>query len=305
MTLITLLLRRLNRALALIRRGYQPSVKPYLNVHQASPVINLGGNAAGNEWDDYRVAIVEECKLNPMSFLRQPVISRTVHPNQQELAHAYLLDMTKDAFARDKILSRLHDISLGDPYLCESFPLASPMSIQHAWYMLLIHRHLGVFLPSCSIEQVVEFGGGYGNFCRLACSFGYVGRYVIVDLPEMHSIQSHFLKHAHPVRMVDNPVEFRALGDTNILPKQGISLFMATFSLNETPLSLRAEIEPILNHFDYLFFAYNRDFGGVDNVAYFKELSERLSDDFEFTLVQDTHRSAWFLMGRRLKNVAS
>jgi len=299
MTFISSLLRRIKRALALIQRGYQPSIKQYLEKLQSAPVVHTG-DAAGNEWDDYRVAIVEEFKLNPMSFLRQPVISRTVHPNQQSLAKAYLLDMTKDAFAREQILSRLHDIPIGDPYLCESFPLASPMSIQHAWYMLLMRKHLGMFLPHANLKHVLEFGGGYGNFCRLSCSFGYNGRYVIADLPEMHSIQSHFLTHAHPGRMTDNPVELRVLGDSKMLPVQGSSLFMATFSLNETLISLRSEVEPMFQYFDYLFFAYNRVFSGVDNVAYFDELSSRLSNQFEFTLVKDAYRPAWFLLGRRL-----
>ena len=304
MALITSLLWRIKRSLSLIQRGYQPSVRSYLEGQQAIPVITKG-DATGNEWDDYRIAIVQEFKQNPVSFLRQPIISRTVHPNQQDLAQAYLVDMTKDDFARNNILPRLHDVPIGDPYLCETFPSASPMSIQHAWYMLLMQRHLGVFLPNSNIEHVLEFGGGYGNFCRLTCGFGYAGRYVIADLPEMHSIQSYFLKHIYPGRMKDNPIEFRSLGDSHLLPKQGASLFMATFSLNETPLSIRAEVEAILRHFDYIFFAYNRAFGNVDNVAYFRDLSERLSGHFELTLVQDAYRSVWFLMGRRLEKMAS
>ena len=161
MTFTSLLLQRLKYILALLNRGPQPSLSHYLdaNKNTSSPAIE-SGTAVGNEWDDYRVAISEEFRQHPMGFLRQPVISRTMHPNQQRLADAYLQEMKKDKFACRNILSRLHDVPIGDPYLCESFPLASPMSVQHAWYLLLMYRHLDLFVPTANLHHVLELGGG-------------------------------------------------------------------------------------------------------------------------------------------------
>jgi hypothetical protein len=300
---ISSLLKRANHALALIKNGSQPSQSTFLEAAKKTftPEIK-SGTATGNEWDDYRVAICDEFKQYPMGFLRQPVISRTVHPNQQELAREYLSEMAKDPFACKNILSRLHDVPIGDPYLCEFFPTASPMSVQHVYYQLLMHRYLDLFIPTANLNHILEFGGGYGNFCRLACCFGYSGRYVIVDLPEMHSIQEHFLTHALPKRVAEQSVEFRSLQDENILPSNEPSLFMATFSLNETPMQVRDEVEKLYEHFDYLFFAYNRAFGEVDNQAYFDGLRERLSERFELNLVKDEYRSVWFLFGKRKHN---
>jgi hypothetical protein len=301
---LQLLNKRIKHALALIKNGAQPSVAAYLDgnaefaICSNNKVVN-----AGNVWDDYRKIINNEFQDNPMGFLRQPIISRTVHPNQQSLAKAYLESMAKDNFALHNILPRLHDVPIGDPFLCEFFPLASPMSVQHAWYMLLMKRHLNLFVPNAGLNHILEIGGGYGNFCRLVCSFGYDGRYVIADLPEMHRIQRHFLGHSIPERMATKPVEFRSLQDPGALPEQQLSLLIATFSLSEMPLTTRLALEPIYENFDYLFFAYNSAFGEEDNLKYFDQLRDQLSNRFEFESIfesiPDEHRQAWFLIGSR------
>ena len=83
----------------------------------------------GNDWDKYATSIVNEFNANPTAFLRQPVLSTTVHPNQQVLAEAYLHELQQDDYAVSSILPRLNDIPFGNPYLCDNFPLASPISV--------------------------------------------------------------------------------------------------------------------------------------------------------------------------------
>ncbi len=276
-----------------------PTCAPYLlGIGTADAPAVERGSIAGNGWDEFRRAIAVEFRRHPMNFLRQSIISRTVHPNQQDLALAYLDELSSDSFARKHILPRLSDVPIGDPYLCEDFPLASPMSVQHAYYLFLMKKHFDLFIPDGELSHILELGGGYGNFCRLVCNFGHGGRYVIADFPEMHSIQNHFLRHALSSRMAGNPVEFRSLDDPKVLPDRGPSLFVATFSLSEMPLAERSEIEEYYRHFDYVFFAYNKSFSNVDNLAYFDGLRGNLDESFDTQLFQDKHRSCWFLLGR-------
>jgi len=243
--------------------------------------------------------IADELSRHPMDFLRQPVISRTVHPNQQELALAYLRELRQDAFAGDKVLPRLHDLPIGDPFLCESFPFASPLSIQHGYYLFLMKKYFNLFIPESDLDHILELGGGYGNFCRLTCYFGYLKRYVIADLPEMHSLQQHFLGHALPQRVQGGLLDFCSLSDSDIWPNEGLSLFMATFSLSEMPLAMRVEIEKHYEDFNYLFFAYNKSFDGVDNPKYFKQLENKLRNNFHVDHFKDEHRRAWFMLAQR------
>ncbi len=151
----------------LLKEGF-PSVAHYLSDEVSSLTIRQSGHlTAGNEWDPILARIVKEIQREPEGFLRQPEICRTIHPNQVGLARLYLEEMTKDEFSRTKILPRLHDIPFGDPFLCSFFPFASPITLQHAYYMYMMKEHLELFLPENRVQHVLEIGGGYGNFCRL------------------------------------------------------------------------------------------------------------------------------------------
>ena len=51
------------------------------------------------------------------------------------------------------------------------------------------------------------------------------------------------------------------------------SLFVATWSLSETPVALRERLLARTAGFGYFLFAYGREFGEVDNVRFFEEWS--------------------------------
>ena len=192
----------------------------------------------------------------------------------------------------------LHDLPIGNPYICEVFPLASPQTIQHIYYFSLIQKKLGFFIASNQISFILELGGGYGNFCRLVYEYGYTGDYSIVDFLEMHSLQKHFLSYALP----DNNIEFHSTDNNNTFtqPKTGKSLFVATFSLNEMTIDDRNKMEKVFVEFDYLFIAYNKEIFSIDNAEYFDTLKNRLSGTFDINIVKDKHRQAWFLFGKRM-----
>ena len=183
------------------------------------PLADIDKKQTGSSWDSYISAIMNELKEAPATFLRMPVISRTMHPNEQKLASAYLDEMGQDEFSRTRILPTLHDIPIGNPYLCAKFPMASPLSIQHGYYRMLMHKYMHIDLQDNHIAHVVEFGGGYGNFCRLAYSSGYAGKYVIIDFPEMHILQKHYLSYAIP-NDVTSSVTFATESDLSSLHTQ-------------------------------------------------------------------------------------
>ena len=55
-----------------------------------------------------------------------------------------------------------------------------------------------------------------------------------------------------------------------------------------------AIIEQQIRNYDYIFIAHNRNFDGIDNIAYFENLNKQLSDTFKITQfacpVNPTHR---------------
>jgi hypothetical protein len=240
------------------------------------------GSKIGNEWDSFSKKILSELKASPMGFLRQPTITICLHPNMPREAEKYFNHLIEDDFSRSQILPRLYDLPIGNPYFLPCFHLASPLTIQHAHHYMLMKKYLDIFIPENKITNVVEFGGGYGNFSRLAFSWGYTGNWDIIDIPEMHNLQEYYLSYAinEPLR---SHIKYQRVRDENFwntIKQNDESLFIATFSLSETPPEVRFYIGEKLKKFKYIFIAYNKTFGEIDYSEYFSELRKNLDDVF-------------------------
>ncbi len=246
-------------------------------------------------WEDMLQEFVKEYEKSPTDFLRQPTISKTVHPNCQALANEYYNEMMKSSFFKESILPGIQDSSIGNPFQFSVLPKCSPLSIQHAYHLNLIKERLGIFIPKEEISHIVEIGGGYGNLCRLVKNFGYEGRYIIVDFPEMLKIQQDYLFQ----NSIDN-VEFLPLNMKQLLPKENTdtSILIATFSVNEMPMETRTSMEPYYTYYDYLFFAHNTFFDGINNIEYFSSLRSFLEPNFKIEYFKDKFKSSWFMLGK-------
>lgn len=105
-------------------------------------------------------------------------------------------------------------------------------------------------------KRIVELGGGCGDFCRFVRDMGFEGEYVIWDLPMVSRIQQ--------VALADLDVYY-----THHVPKPAPqTLFVATWSLSETPLEFRNNLVKKLNPNNYLI-CYQHEFHELDNVEYF------------------------------------
>ncbi len=247
-------------------------------------------------WPRAAKEIAREFATRRKDFLRQPLITQTLHPACQGLSKACWEALRDNLFFKSVILNGLSESPVGNPYSFIEYPNLSPLTIQHAYYLNLLKAQLGIFLP-IDMEHIVEIGGGYGNFCRLVKGFGYSGRYQIADLPQLSEIQRYYLKETIGV----NGVEFLPLLPELLQPEpRSRSILLATFSLNEMPMEDRQCLEPYYKNYQYLFFAYNDRFGEVDNIAYFDRLRDDLAPFFEMTWFRLGLRRCWFLLCKRI-----
>ena len=117
-------------------------------------------------------------------------------------------------------------------------------------YLRLTGNHINGF------NRIVELGAGCGDFCRFVHDLGYDGEYVIWDLPMVSRIQQ--------VALSDISVSF-----THHVPKpQPRTLFVATWSMSETPAEFREIITSKLKPHNYLI-CYQHEFEDIDNTEYF------------------------------------
>jgi len=229
------------------------------------------------QWEQMLENIKREYFTHPNDFLRQPTISRTIHPRQPKLAQRYQEYLTRDDIVRYTIVPFITDSTVGQPHLQCYRNKLSLTSVQNAYYI----HHMRLLLNENiikDVDDVVDVGGGYGNMCRAFSKLGFNGSYSIVDFPTMHSIQRWFLGE----NKVEN-VKLKQLKQTSFDSVSNNSLMLATFSMNEMPLDDRSIIEDNIRKFKYVFIAHNRDFDGINNIEYFNELKSRLSDSFKIT----------------------
>ena len=77
---------------------------------------------------------------------------------------------------------------------------------------------------------------------------------------------------------------------------------MANWSLSESPLSLREQIEKgIIDHVDHLLLTYQEAFEDIDNDEYFGNLADRINSEFTLMKTKLPWRSPpdYYLLGKK------
>ncbi len=158
-----------------------------------------------------------------------------------------------------------------EPYLL--YPKSSGNLIHYAYHLAKFENISGKKITD--YDFIFEYGGGYGGMCLLIHNLNYKGKYIIYDFPILSALQNFFLKM--------NGVEKNSFCLDNIkdikkmIPKKGKKLFIATWSLSESPLSIRKIIYPFIKEFNAFLIGYQGQFGEVDNCSYFENYQKDLN----------------------------
>src|SRR5262249_19041347 len=145
-------------------------------------------------------------------------------------------------------------------------------------------------------DLVYEFGGGFGGLEVLSRALGFEGTYVIVDLPVVRALQRYYLTLAG-APLVDGS-EATALAPraarTELAGIEAFacardraadverSLFVATWSLSETPHSVRAGILETLSSFSHVLVSFQQSLDAIDNSELFETLVAHGHPDMEW-----------------------
>jgi hypothetical protein len=161
-------------------------------------------------------------------------------------------------------------------------PWTSAISVQHAAHLVHFRSFAGRDFDSSDV--ILDMGAGYGSMCRLVKARGSKGDYIIFDQPPVLALQRYFLgRHGidadygqisrHGVALC------RDLDDLAALIRPGARVaVISTWAMSEMPLVVRRRIEPFLARANKILLAYQVEFSGLDNRAYFLELAGRLGD---------------------------
>jgi hypothetical protein len=240
-------------------------------------------------------------------FLRLPPVAKTVHPRIRARSRDYLRYLFASNRFSAEIQRALTESPVGRPLVNPYYPLSSPLLVQHGYHLVRLFEATGLDLAS--LRLVVDFGAGYGSFFRLLRNLGYRERYLIWDLPVMCALQRFYLRNVFPTGPGGQPpgnLEWLLSGEpaaaavvSRNCAAHRASLFIATWSLSETPLAVRERIAPALAAFTHVLCAYQRSFGEHDNVQYFQSLEKSLPGFCWQHAECPIYRGNFYLIGKR------
>ncbi len=271
--------------------------------------VRLG--PAGSEWAGFAADIRQALNTSGANrFLRLPPIARTLHSRQRSHTRRYLEYVTSSPKFSAHFQRALTESPVGLPLVNPHYPLSSPLLVQHGYHVLRLMEATDLKLTA--LRLVVEFGGGYGSFFRLLRNLGYRESYAICDLPVMCALQRFYLRNVFPGERNLFPGEVQGLPQNlqwisgeeysslaELAARGAPSLFVATWSLSETPLEVRQRVAAVLPQFTHVLIAYQRRFGDHDNVEYFTSLQGSLPQFSWLHAECPVYGNNFYLIGRR------
>lgn len=205
-------------------------------------------------------------RRDPRAFLTWDVVTETMFPAPYSVfARRELKFLREHEWGRWK--RAIRERAAGTPSRCWFYPASSTNAIHHAYHLCRFEGATSARIGE--FDEILEFGGGYGSLCRIAHNAGFAGHYTIFDLAEQCALQRYYLDAVgiDGVELVsDLDVLRRRIGTRN----RERSLFLATWSLSESPEWLRKEIAALATGFKGFLIAYQDAFSGTNNVSFFR-----------------------------------
>ncbi len=259
------------------------------------------------EWiNNRRVLRNNILKRDPRFFLNWPVIRRTMFVEDQPFVNVELefLRSLKDLKTRWE--PAILDQGVGNAPHSRYYSKTNANTLHHAYtlakYETTTSSHMEDF------DVIIEFGGGYGNFCKLCHRLGFKGKYFILDLPEFSILQEYYLSaYGLHVREGIGDAESAQEGifvvrDLNLEVLSLISkmatdsrkaLFVAMWSLSETSLDFRENFaEKIhLDSMSHFLFAHQDRFNEIDNLTWFANFRGKAQPALKWHMESISHLS--------------
>lgn len=217
---------------------------------------------------------------NPREFLRWDVILETMFVGNEDYVSTELDYLRGKPDWNERWEKAIEEVEAGFPIPFNRYPRSSGNLIHQAYHVSQLEEKTGV--SPDQIDFVCEFGGGYGCMCKLFHNLGFKGKYIIFDFPHFSALQEYFLKTVGIAVHSSDRIQSEKTGVACVSDIDALkdilstyreyynSLFIAMWSISETPLHIKDSILSLVSHFDSFLISYQDKFGGMDNIEYFK-----------------------------------
>ena len=279
--------------------------KIYIFIDKILKKIELKNNSLKKTHINFNEKIIDLLKKRDLSkFLRNKFIQKIffVHNRLFIFKELQYLKKNSDWFFFKKLLI---ENDVGDPIKYFLYPKSSGNRINHVFHLAMLKKDTDIKLKE--INNVFEFGGGYGCMARIFSKINKKIKFTCFDTNFVNLLQFYYLKHNKINVGFSKRNNFFLTSDVNDLTNK-YDLFLANWSLSETPIKYRKKFLIKIKNSKYIFISFQEKFENLNNLEYFKDMRKLLSKKFEIKIIKNhfyhgnwfNKQNHYFLIGKKL-----
>ena len=242
---------------------------------------------------------------NLKNFLRKNFIQKMFFLQNRFFVFNELLEMKKSNKWKfyEKLLQEDH---IGNPIRYFLYLKSSGNRINHVFHLNILENELKINLKK-KIKTVFEFGAGYGCMARIFSKINKNIKYICFDTSYVNLLQFYYLKHNNlNVGFKKNNNFYLISNIKNKVIKN--DLFIANWSLSETPINFRKKFIPNILNSKYILIAFQEKFEEINNLKYFNQLKSKMKNKFQIKIFKNKYyrgnflskQNHYFFIGRRI-----
>ena len=275
--------------------------------------LSKNNTEAHSEWQLY-LKRLEYLILNDdvSKFLQWDIIQDTMFVGNKKYIDTelqYLLSLNN---FEAKWKGVMIDPGVGSPPKFKAFPLSSSNRIHNTYHLTQLELYLNINIEN--ISTILEYGGGYGCLSDIMNKITQFESYNIYDLKEFNCLQKYYLSQTlenRKIKFIHSSAD--KLSDINLFYEFDIlnnniskiinnesNLFIANWSLSESPLSIRNKFISLLPKFTYICIGFQKNFKELDNIQYFNQVILSLTN-YEVKIIEINHLpNNYYLFAKRI-----
>ena len=192
-------------------------------------------------------------KKDITNFLRESFIQKMFFLHNRFFVYAELRELQKNK--RWSLYKKLiNEDIVGNPIRYFLYPDSSGNRINHVYHLNVLSRELNINLTD--IKKVFEFGGGYGCMARIFSKLNKKIKYTCFDTHNVNLLQFYYLKHNNLDVGFSKKNDFFLNSNLKKVNKtyetKLKSLFIANWSLSETPKKFRKNFISIIKKNEFI-----------------------------------------------------
>ena len=248
--------------------------------------INFDKKYLKNTHNLFNKKILDFLKKRELTnFLRKNFIQKMFFVHNRLFILKELLELKKD---KNWILYKklIEEDNVGNPVRYFLYPKSSGNRINHVYHLSVLTKEFNINLKK--LNNVFEFGGGYGCMARIFSKINKRTVFTCFDTSIVNLLQYYYLKQNNLDVGFSKKNKFHLISNIKkINTRYSNSLFIANWSLSETPINFRKKFIKSIKNSKLILISFQENFENIDNLKYFKNLKKNLEKKFEIKIIKN------------------